>query len=92
MKVLGEGAVVASSGWLLWEGGEMTLIPAYGRDYKSKKEVQADFDADKDFVVADMESPFDGKKVNKSDLKRADVESVMIRYKGLRQVAVVKVS
>ena len=30
----------------------MTLLPAYGRDYKSKKAVLADFNAGLDFVMA----------------------------------------
>jgi len=43
----------------------LTLIPAYGRDYKSKKEVIADFEANKDFVIADVMNRFDGKPVNR---------------------------
>lgn len=31
----------------------ITLIPAYGRDYKSSKEVKADWEAGKDFVMTD---------------------------------------
>lgn len=39
------------------------LVPAYGRDYKSIKQVQADFDAGKDFRTAS------GQHINKDDLK-----------------------
>lgn len=42
----------------------MHLIPAYGRDYKSKKAIQADLEANKDFVIADISSQYDGKPVN----------------------------
>ena len=66
----------------------MTLIPAYGRDYKSKKEVLADFDADKDFVIVDLFSVNDGRYVNKSQLAGF---SVMIRYNKLTKVMVVMV-
>ena len=66
----------------------MTLIPAYGRDYKNKKEVLADFDADKDFVIVDLFSVNDGRYVNKSQLSGF---SVMIRYNKLTKVMVVVV-
>lgn len=65
-----------------------TLVPAYGRDYKSKKEVLADFNADKDFIIADMMSQWDGKYVNKSQLSQGTVN---IRYKRLTRVLVAKV-
>lgn len=69
----------------------MTLIPAYGRDYKSKKAAQADFDADKDFIIADISSQWDGKPVNKSQLKEEGVREVNLRYKALTQIAVIKI-
>lgn len=69
----------------------MTLVPRYGRDYKSKKEVLAAFDANKDFTVADISSPWDDKAVNKEDLKREGIRKVMIRYRKLTQIAVVKI-
>ncbi|MEE9598172.1 MAG: hypothetical protein V3V96_15480 [Acidiferrobacterales bacterium] len=42
--------------------GITPLVPAYGRDYKSKKAAQADFDADLDFVTAG------GQYINRSQL------------------------
>lgn len=66
----------------------LTLVPAYGRDYKSAKEVQADWDADKDFMIADMSSPDDGRYINKQQTKPGD--KFNIRYKQLRNVAIVK--
>lgn len=69
----------------------MTLIPAYGRDYKSRKEVQADFDADKDFIIADIVSPYSGKVVNKSQLKDMGEHIVMIRFGSNRLIAPFKV-
>jgi hypothetical protein len=50
------------------------LVPAYGRDYKSKKAVLAAFHANKDFVLYDMWSPHDGKPVNKEQLSRCRIE------------------
>ncbi len=65
----------------------MTLLPAYGRDYKSAKAVRADWDAGKDFVICDNFSPDDGRYVNKEQLTG---RTVNIRYKGNTQIAVCK--
>lgn len=62
----------------------LTVIPAYGRDYKSKKAVQADFDADKDFMICDISSADDGRYVNRQDLKPGD--RLNVRYNGKRSV------
>jgi len=63
----------------------ITLVPAYGRDYKSKKEVQADWDAGKDFIIQSFGHRYDGKPANKSDLAQETGE-VFIRYKKLTQI------
>ena len=65
----------------------MTLTPAYGRDYKSKAAVMADFDANKDFIIADISSKWDGKPANKTSLMAERVFSVVIRYDRLRKAA-----
>ena len=70
----------------------MTLTPAYGRDYKSKKAVQADLDAGKDFIIADFGHPYDGKPANHRDLKSEGLATVNIRYGNLRKVGVFKVA
>ena len=64
------------------------LVPAYGRDYKSKKEVQEAFDAQKDFLLQDMQLGFDV-PVNKQQFAKG--VSVNIRFKRLQNVAVLKV-
>ena len=68
-----------------------TLVPAYGRDYKSGKAVQADWDAGKDFLICDMGSPHDGRYINKADAS-VDGGTFTIRYKNRTMVKVVKVS
>ena len=68
----------------------MTLTPAYGRDYKSRKDVQADFDADLDFL--DNSYGGSGKPINKSQVKELGQKTVNIRFKKLTQVSVIKVS
>lgn len=65
----------------------MTLTPAYGRDYKSAKAAKEDFNADKDFIVRDFFSPWDGKPVNKSQLKGT---TVTLRFDKDRKVTTVK--
>ncbi len=72
--------------------GYLTLVPAHGRDYKSKREVMEAWDAGKDFIVQDMMSPYDGKPINKSDAKAGGISNVNIRYKRMRSVAVIKVA
>ena len=64
-----------------------TLVPAYGRDYKSKKALLEDFNNDKDFKIA-----WTGQYTNKADLEKLfkDIYSVNIRYAKLRKIAVLK--
>lgn len=79
----------------------LTLVPAYGRDYKSKKAVLADWEANIDFLIQDVSSPWDGAYITKKELVRAmhlgkdiegtiEVKSVNIRYKSLTQICVIK--
>lgn len=63
----------------------VTAVPAYGRDYKSKKAVLEDWNAGKDFLIQDM---FLSGYINKAD-KPANIV-LHIRYKNLQQIAEVK--
>lgn len=69
----------------------MHLVPAYGRDYKSQAAVLADFNAGKDFKIADISSPYDGAYVNKEQIVKNGIKRVTIRYKQLRSVMSVDV-
>ena len=69
----------------------MTLVPAYGRDYKSRAAILADFQADKDFIIRDMSSRYDGKPTNRTDLIKVGVTSVHVRYARLTKITLVKV-
>lgn len=62
--------------------GTVSLSPAYGRDYKSKDAVIADFDKDKDFIVEGLHSG--GTYANKSGLTNFAFAS--IRYAEKRKV------
>lgn len=63
----------------------MTLTPAYGRDYKSAKEVKADWDTGKDFIIQDFVSSDCGRYVNKPQVTGRRVQ---IRYSQNRKVVV----
>ena len=67
----------------------LTLVPSYGRDYKSGKEVQEAWDAGKDFQINQFMSPDDGRYINKQDAKPGT--TLNIRYKKNTQVKVIKV-
>ncbi len=69
----------------------VTLTPSYGRDYKSKKEVQADWDAGKDFTINSFGHPDDGRQINKQDAEREPGVTYNIRYKRNTQVHVIKI-
>ena len=66
----------------------LTLTPAYGRDYRSKAALLADFKDDKDFIVNDVMSRWDGKAVNRPQIIG---ETVKIRYNRLRSVMTLEV-
>ena len=65
------------------------LTPAYGRDYKSAKEVEDDFRQGKDFIFHDPSSRWDGKYCSIRDFKTGDI--VELRYKKLTKGTMVKI-
>ena len=69
----------------------MILTPAYGRDYKSKKAVQADWDADKDFIIADFGRDM-GRYINRQDAIAAGLGRLMVRYQRLTKIMPIKVT
>ena len=64
-----------------------TLTPAYGRDYKSKKEVLEDFDGGKDFLFNSFDKQC---YCSKEDLLNDGIESVQIRFNKSTKVIIVK--
>lgn len=68
----------------------ISLVPCYGRDYKSKAEIVADLLAGKDFTIADCSNPFHGRPVNLPQLLESRYTTANVRYKALRQVAVLE--
>jgi hypothetical protein len=66
----------------------LELLPAYGRDYTSKKQVQADWLADKDFYIANL-----GQRSYTTRQELIDQKYqgwINIRYKKQTQVHVIK--
>ena len=61
----------------------LTLQPAYGRDYKSQAAVKADWNANKDFIIASI-GPDCGRYVNKAD----HPGKVSIRYQRNTKVVI----
>jgi hypothetical protein len=61
-----------------------TLTPAYGRDYKSAKELKEDFEANKDFILQPS-----GQYINKEQI--APGITVNIRYKKNMSVCPIKI-
>ncbi len=68
-----------------------TITPAFGRDYKNKKELEADFNQNKDFIYNDFTSPYNGKACNRADLKKAGVSQVKARYKNQTKVFILDI-
>ena len=67
----------------------LTVVPAYGRDYKSKQEVLLDWEANKDFQLPD------GRYVNKQqvpDLRTDGVRHLTFRYWRLSKSFEIKVA
>ena len=68
------------------------LAPAFGRDYKSKAEVEAALKADLHFLIADQSHPSDGRTINRPQILELGYRRVQIRFKRLRSVAIFSVS
>ncbi len=69
-------------------GNEMkylTLTPAYGRDYKTAKDVKADFEAGKDFIVDAYGQP--RQPANKESFAGEHPITLNIRYARLAKIA-----
>jgi len=71
--------------------GSITVVPAYRRDYKSKKAVEAAWKANKDFLIQDITSPHDGRYINLSDAKRAGISMVKVYYNNMRNATMIRV-
>jgi len=67
----------------------LTVVPAYGREYKSAAALLADWEADKDFAVMGL---MGSGYINRSDAIASGVSEVTARYQRQRKLVVIKVS
>ena len=68
----------------------LTVRNAYGRDFKSKREILEHYKANKDFQ--NLNVTVSGAIVNKQDAKRFKVGFLRVRYKNLMNIAVIDVN
>ena len=66
----------------------VTISGAYGRDYKSKDAVMADWEAGKDFEIRSVMHGA-GRYISKRDFDNASLTGVQIRYASDRKVLVI---
>lgn len=66
----------------------ISLVPAYGRDYNSKKEVKEAFNSGKDFRIMDISNAHDGRYASQPEL--TEYRQVRIRYSKLRKVCIIR--
>ena len=67
----------------------LTVSNAYGRDFKSKREILEHYNSNKDFQNLGINQ---GAYVNKKDAKKLKVAFLNVRYKNLRNIAVIDVN
>lgn len=65
----------------------MTLVPAYGRDYKSEEQAKQSYLKGLDFKIADISSPWDGKYASCRDFSG---HTVKIRFNRLQDFVIVE--
>lgn len=64
----------------------LTVVPAYGRDYQTRREALNAWDSGLDFIIASY-GPDDGRYISKRDVVANPNLQIKIRYKGLTQIA-----
>ena len=68
----------------------LTVRNAYGRDFKSKREILEHYNSNRDFQNLNVLTS--GAIVNKQDAKRYKVGYLNVRYNNLMKIAVIDVS
>ncbi len=73
-------------------GYELTLVPAYGRDYQTAEALLKDWHAGKDFQIACVVSLWNGAYASVRDLKQFPGVHVKIRYDRLARFVLVSIA
>jgi len=68
----------------------ITLSPAYGRDFKSRKEAEANFLAGQDWRIESIHSPWCGSYATRAELIQGGIREVELRYARLTKATIVK--
>ena len=68
------------------------VVPAYGRDYKSKAAVLKDWEDGKDFIISDVMHRDCGRYINWEDARRMGPMIISARYDKKRKTCVFEVS
>ena len=66
----------------------INVVPAYSRDYKNKKQILADYLANKDFQVPDVSNRG---YINRQDCLKMGIACLIVRYGNLRKVTNINV-
>lgn len=73
----------------------VSAIPAYGREYTNPKQVEHDWDCNKDFVLMCIALPrWDGRYFNKSqvgELAQMGVERIQFRFNKQRDAHIIPI-
>ena len=64
----------------------LTLLPAYGRDYKSKRVIIDDLNNNKDFLESSSL-----RAINKQQFKELNISSFNVRYDQHRKITNIKI-
>ena len=58
----------------------INLVPAYGQVYTSKAQVKAALFQNRDFMIQDISSRYNGSYASRSDLVNSGITKAQIRY------------
>ena len=67
---------------------QINVLPAYGRDYKNKKEIFEAYSKNQDFEVSDISNKG---KINKTDCLRYGIACLIVRYRNNQRLASINV-
>lgn len=67
---------------------QVNVLPAYGRDYKNKKEIFEAYSKNQDFEVSDISNRG---KINKTDCLRYGIACLIVRYRNNQRLASINV-
>lgn len=70
----------------------LNVIPGYGRDYRTKEQVVAAWNAGKDFLIQHITHRYDGRYINLGDAKQYGVLYIRVRFNKKRNIHLIKIT